>query len=386
MSLVAYDSSDESEEEISMKQQHSPIPKTISNTGVKKQRESVKITIPSLKEFEEEENDEMPKKKPKFQSGSGLFSLLPPPKNSATLTKPGFMPYVLKSKKEPTPSSSIKKQPKQLVTSKKCEASRNQTASVSSDQDSDDDISNLTAKSSEQDSAPVLAQNFFSLEDSKSKGSISKFSSSDYLSTHLSPAPSDKDKAFIDEQPNELSSKSTTSENETNIIQDQPFLPFSSSAQQPLIQNKFEGPSYSQCEQIPLPDELQIDASDQPGYSSECSPYSAIEPDVKQSLLKDKEFLKIQGRHRRELENIDIIDVNATDQLSDKNEWLMKSLTEESTYTSSRKKANMPTQQQKRKHQITYLAFQAKEREMDLKNQWAMNSRTRRETQAKYGF
>lgn len=54
---------------------------------------------------------------------------------------------------------------------------------------------------------------------------------------------------------------------------------------------------------------------------------------------------------------MNIIDVNADDQLTNKNEWLMKSITEENTYRPKKKHGN-PTQQQKRKHQITYLAFQ----------------------------
>lgn len=40
----------------------------------------------------------------------------------------------------------------------------------------------------------------------------------------------------------------------------------------------------------------------------------------------------------------------------------------------------------KKKHQITYLAAQAKAREVELKNQWAANKSTKRQTQAKYGF
>lgn len=68
------------------------------------------------------------------------------------------------------------------------------------------------------------------------------------------------------------------------------------------------------------------------------------------------QFIKLQGR-KREFGNVDIIDVNADDQLTNRNEWLMKSVTEEMTYR-PKKKHGLPTQQQKRKHQITYLAFQ----------------------------
>ncbi|MGH0175133.1 UNVERIFIED_CONTAM: hypothetical protein FKN15_069323 [Acipenser sinensis] len=52
----------------------------------------------------------------------------------------------------------------------------------------------------------------------------------------------------------------------------------------------------------------------------------------------------------------------------------------------AQKKGDQPTGQQRRKHQITYLIHQAKERELELKNSWAENKLTRRQTQAKYGF
>ncbi|NXD44913.1 PRCC protein, partial [Copsychus sechellarum] len=50
------------------------------------------------------------------------------------------------------------------------------------------------------------------------------------------------------------------------------------------------------------------------------------------------------------------------------------------------KKGDQPTGQQRRKHQITYLIHQAKERELELKNTWSENKLSRRQTQAKYGF
>ena len=58
----------------------------------------------------------------------------------------------------------------------------------------------------------------------------------------------------------------------------------------------------------------------------------------------------------------------------------------ESGYRPQPKKGEGPSTVSKRKHQITYLAFQAKEREQLLKNQWAANAQTKRQTQAKYGF
>lgn len=356
MSLVAYGSSDEeTEEEISPKEENlsSNVSKTLEIVAAKKQRESVKITIPSLKQFEEEEKDEVPKKKPKFQSGSGsgLFRLLPPPKNSSTLAKSGFVPYALSKKDQKSPFP---------VTKSKTPIAKNHdvssTPSSEIEQDSDDDVSNESDKKIQGDSTSS-GTDFFSLDATTERVSSHSYEPSDYSGLAISPALS-QNKPFIAKQSYDPCISSTAPIVDSTPVQDKD------------VDTLF-------THEASLLDATQNDANYQSEYSSEPNPTDA--------LLKDEAFLKLQGR-RREFEGIDIIDVNAADQLMDRKEWLMKSLTEETTHRPSRKKHNMPTSQQKRKHQITYLAFQAKEREMDLKNQWSLNSRTRRETQAKYGF
>jgi proline-rich protein PRCC len=46
----------------------------------------------------------------------------------------------------------------------------------------------------------------------------------------------------------------------------------------------------------------------------------------------------------------------------------------------------IPSSDARRKHQITWLAIEAREREMKLQNQWAESKLTKRQTQAKYGW
>jgi len=104
------------------------------------------------------------------------------------------------------------------------------------------------------------------------------------------------------------------------------------------------------------------------------------------SLLSDEGFMRLRGHRKRGQPDIEIIDVSQADQLPSPDEWMRKVLQESTEYQPSRKKGFMPSAQQRRKHQITYLAFQAKEREMELKNQWAQNRFTRHQTQSKYGF
>lgn len=65
-------------------------------------------------------------------------------------------------------------------------------------------------------------------------------------------------------------------------------------------------------------------------------------------------------RGKRKREEIQIVDVNQQDVLADAREWLMKGLMDDTTkrVSSSKKKGDEPTSQQRRKHQITYLAHQ----------------------------
>uniref|UniRef100_A0A2R5LNN9 Putative mitotic checkpoint protein prcc n=1 Tax=Ornithodoros turicata TaxID=34597 RepID=A0A2R5LNN9_9ACAR len=100
-------------------------------------------------------------------------------------------------------------------------------------------------------------------------------------------------------------------------------------------------------------------------------------------MLDDGALVRLRGRRNEE---IHIIDVSAADQM-DKTQVLVKGLTEQQTYQSPKDNNDFhTTQMHRRKHQITYLAQQAKEREQELKNMWAQNRMTRKQTQAKYGF
>ncbi|XP_044278553.1 proline-rich protein PRCC [Varanus komodoensis] len=111
------------------------------------------------------------------------------------------------------------------------------------------------------------------------------------------------------------------------------------------------------------------------------------DPATAASFMDDEAFKRLQGKRNRGREEINFVEIKGDDQLSGAQQWLTKSLTEEQNMKSfSKKKGEQPTGQQRRKHQITYLIHQAKERELELKNTWAENKLSRRQTQAKYGF
>lgn len=102
--------------------------------------------------------------------------------------------------------------------------------------------------------------------------------------------------------------------------------------------------------------------------------------------IDEAAIMRLAGKRGR-ADVINFIDVNADDALLTKQEWMTKALSEEKPqHGFSRKREGLPTQKQKQKHQITYLAHQAKERELDLKNTWALNRMTKMQSQAKYGF
>ncbi|GLV40447.1 uncharacterized protein CBL_04247 [Carabus blaptoides fortunei] len=102
--------------------------------------------------------------------------------------------------------------------------------------------------------------------------------------------------------------------------------------------------------------------------------------------LDENAIKELCGKRRKgnNGEDIRVIDINADDVMPDSRDWQTKALTEETPTAVN--KGEEPSQQSRRKHQITYLAYQAKVNEQDLKNQWALNRMTRKQTQAKYGF
>lgn len=103
----------------------------------------------------------------------------------------------------------------------------------------------------------------------------------------------------------------------------------------------------------------------------------------------DENFFRLQGKKNRK-EEIKFIDIRADDALVGNREILLKTISQEKSMnrSSHSKKKNVggPTSVQKRKHQMSYLAHQAKARELELKNSWADNRATKRQTQSRYGF
>ncbi|XP_062496720.1 proline-rich protein PRCC [Pezoporus occidentalis] len=361
----------------------------LSLPKAKKRTEPVRIPVPELRGGDSDsEEDEPSKKKNPLQSrgeGSGLSALLPQPKNlTVKESNRLLLPYSVSRRagenpsdgKAKAPASSSKAKPPSkpavpttpspsAIKAAAKSAALQVTKQITQEEDDSDD--------------ELEPENYFSLSDRSEPGAVG-------ADTYLYSGPG------VPEEP------PPGTEPEPHF-QD-------AAANAPLEFKTGAGSSGAQHTWVPKPGEdyssqaySQFPAYGEPGtyyqdyYSSsyyqegEPAPAAAQEMSSDSSFIDDEAFKRLQGKRNRGREEINFVDIKGDDQLSGAQQWLTKSLTEEKTMKSfSKKKGDQPTGQQRRKHQITYLIHQAKERELELKNTWSENKLSRRQTQAKYGF
>lgn len=90
---------------------------------------------------------------------------------------------------------------------------------------------------------------------------------------------------------------------------------------------------------------------------------------------------------RRKMEEVNVVELSSAEVLPNKDEWLRTALASSTQYQPKGVLVDEePAPGTRRKHQITYLAHQAKANEMELQAMWAANRHSRRQTQSKYGF
>ncbi|XP_035667218.1 proline-rich protein PRCC-like [Branchiostoma floridae] len=382
-----------------------------------KRREPIKIAIPALPEPDSDEEDEpVPKKQKASVQGSGLASLLPAPKGSAaasifskksvassTITtttssntkenttifnkKEDFVPYTLTKQKPPSTTagmSSTKTQfqnstasPSTAVSKKKNPvgvgpAEPIQTASAAKLAK----LNMLKKLTKEEESAKDdgsddedQSTNFFSLGDSKD---------ADAGLADPSPGPvpfSVEPTLNYSTAPGYSSSVSTSSTFSGPYVDPNQYNQYSEAGAYMQYNQPYD---YSDYNQQPCNDGAEQEGSSQQQLPSQpvAGPY-----------VQDEMFVRMQGKKNRG-EEIKIIDVHEDSQRAKMEDWKVQMDAEEREFMLSRSKKSgkLPSRQQRNKHQITYLAFQAKERELELKNQWSQNRMTKRQTQAKYGF
>lgn len=84
--------------------------------------------------------------------------------------------------------------------------------------------------------------------------------------------------------------------------------------------------------------------------------------------------------------DIKFVDFDMSKHLSQNTDWLKNITVEREDHDEEESEGNTPNSTARRKNQITFLAYQAKKRETELKNQWAQNRVAKNQTRAKYGF
>lgn len=296
----------------------------------------IKISAPSLIEVEDKCTLEPKKKKLKpSEKRSGLFALLPSPKREDKL-----IPQVLSRKNND--NSHYKS-----VNSYKTVRNEETVCDVS------DCVKNKESDCVKNKELNFLKDNdFFSLSSSENNSILIKKTPEDFPDNRMSEVLRSQ---YADKEIN-------------NVDTCNSLIMTESIQQEPLCIN----PVYEKESLYPVA----------------TASFTSVGSNIKLNDMALNQLCGTRDRHKLKAENLELIDISGDSIMPDSREWLTKQLTEESQYTSahSHKKKDGPTSQQKRKHQITYLAFQAKEHELELKNQWASNRMSRKQTQAKYGF
>ncbi|GFN80572.1 papillary renal cell carcinoma (translocation-associated) [Plakobranchus ocellatus] len=403
-------------EEDELEDEVKPKPMEIENAQrpPKRIKQPVKITIPTLEETALEEEAEAKRKPTASLVKSGLFSLLPPPIHSAKkeINRP-LIPYTLSKKAQDTTMKPT--QGKSYNPNLKPNASissRNSSNAVNTQKVA---LNVAMYGSDSEDEKDIATSNFFSLDSSKtsvqsdSKSIQSETVSNSEASSKLSSSAI-VDSFIASEEKNSNLNMTKEKEDynltlhtkpELGAVNDAP-LDFGCVNSSRLWSSPSSYSTYSQnsLAAVGLAGPVSPSQSSSPGslLGSANAQYNiayveetknedqdtVTDDDLKQ-FMSEKEFHRLSGKRKRGLEQaINFVDANVDDYV-DPSE-VSKHLTEETEYVSHKNKDNMPTAQQRRKKQITYLAYQAKERELELKNTWAQNRMTKKQTQSKYGF
>ncbi|KOC68401.1 Proline-rich protein PRCC [Habropoda laboriosa] len=340
--------------------------------STKKDRAPVKITVPSLSEFkdlEEEKETKSDKIKPS-NKGTKLFALLPPPKGIEVKATKNLVPSVVN--KAAAKTNQVKLQPAKDAHAKDSDIKRvtksvplKSSIGISYDSNSEDEDDAATSTSSRS------TTDFFALTATETVPDIAMSdldSNTDLSNLDLELENNSNKDNNSGDNPDDSSDTAVT---ETSI--NSPHKTLVSNVinlprEEILLKNKAEvGPK------LPVPEqEYNVDVEGNVAFDDKAIEYLCGRRGVK--------------RKPKEIEDVNIIEINGEDIKPDEREWLVKALTEESVQRPVSMQGGGVSSQSKKKHQITYLAHQAKAMEMELKNQWAQNRLTRKQTQSKYGF
>lgn len=330
---------------------------------MKKTKGPVKISIPSLATFEDEDEEEKPT--PRIQqskTGSGLFSLLPQPKNKMSRpSRPTGINPVLSNSQEPKAggslsSNNLKPQavrkvgliPHRVANPVKPKPGPSRPDSTNSDSDSDEDFLGV--------GGTVNSGSYFPAPAPPSNNKYKKVNAAPQTSTVSYPG-----------MPNPSPMPSHSSLPPT-LPPDNSFVSFNMSDDISATGTPYQdlGPAVAPYPP-PMPRDMQ---ANQGG--------SIVDNEQAIRRLAGK-----QNRLKEDKEDTGFIEVNEDDMKGDPLVWMTKAMTEEKA---PRPTGKGPKGLAKSRHQITYLAHQAKERDWELKQDWATARENRRASANKYGF
>ncbi|XP_076631069.1 uncharacterized protein LOC143346644 [Colletes latitarsis] len=338
-----------------------------SEKPIKKDRPPVKITVPSLSDFKDIEEDNAKKSnKIKLSSkGTKLFALLPPPKGAEVKSTNNLVPSIINKTIAKTnqmkAGNNTNAGGSETVKTAKVETVKS-SIGISYDSNSEDEDDAIT------DGDTNSTTDFFALTttESISNRMLDHLKSDVPLieKTNNFDSGINNDSSKDDNTLNTSIKETYTNVSQKTLVSTVMNLP----KEEILLKNKAEvGPK------LPVPEqEYNIDTEGNVAFDDKAIEY-----------LCGKRGIK---RKNKEIEEANIIEINGEDIKPDEREWLVKALTEEPVQRPVSMQGGGVNSQSKKKHQITYLAHQAKAMEMELKNQWAQNRMTRKQTQSKYGF
>lgn len=362
------------------------------------------IQLPSLP-LDDSDDDEDEKPKPFIPSSSkgsvDLFGSLPKPKYcSMKELGRSLVPHILTKQKEP------KKTPPQTVSSKVVQKP-SASANVGAMENSKTTVSHglLAAdymSDDEDDNDGADVTNFFSLSSSNA-GSRNVAAAPVTITLAPSIDSRAETETLLPEKPKEETKQVTEGYSGMYLSPAEAPLDFQrrQSSDEPLLFSQ-AAPNNKPVVGIPVGSLSRVpvhaDYAEYSGFDGQdvsWQIYQTTENEFMQNPeysanqeVKDQFQVPFGRKRKRGQEEIKVIEVNLADHLTGASLEQTKNITIEKDVKSHSKKRNkdMPTSQQKRKHQITFLAHQAKERELELKNQWAENKFSKKQTQSKYGF
>ncbi|XP_048848508.1 proline-rich protein PRCC [Brienomyrus brachyistius] len=339
----------------------------------KKRTEPVKISIPEIQRGDSDSDEDEPAKKKVLPQGSGggLSSLLPQPRN-----------LVLKETQRPLVPHTLTKRPQESRTPARSlgatpapGASASPSAIKAAAKSAAMQLARQMAQEEDGSDEEVAPENYFSLQDSVEPPPATPVSDPEPSTASVLPPPPGMEAPFQSDAPLDFGSAPQGCTRPSSTWDGQEMDSYY--------------PQYQDATgQIPAADAFSQEYYAGNYYQESESGVTGGEEAGSSSLFDDEAFRRLQGKRNRGKEEVKFLEIKGDDQLSGSQQWLTKNMTEEKEQRKSfsKKKGEQPTGQQRRKHQITYLIHQAKERELELKNSWADNKLTRRQTQAKYGF